>query len=112
VYTISKAIELSAEWVYGTGNAITLPIGYYTGADGEEISIYGSRNGYRMPSYQRGDVSIRFSKQHKRWERAWVVGAYNVYNRKNPFFIYEDNGAFKQVSLFPIIPSVTFQFKF
>ncbi|MES2702087.1 MAG: TonB-dependent receptor plug domain-containing protein [Bacteroidota bacterium] len=112
VYTLSDNIEFSAEWVYGTGNAVTLPIGYYTGPNGEEIKVYGSRNGFRMPAYHRGDVSVRFTKEMKRYSRTWVVGVYNVYNRKNPFFIYEENGKFQQVSLFPIIPSITFQFKF
>ena len=112
VYSISKDIELSAEWVYGTGNAITLPIGYHTGINGTTITDYGSRNGFRMPSYHRGDIAVRFIKEKKRFTRTWVVGAYNVYNRKNPFFIYEDNGKFVQVSLFPIIPSISYQFKF
>lgn len=112
VYTISPQIELSADWLYGTGNAITLPIGYHLGPDGSRVTDYGSRNGYRMPAYHRADVAVRFTKQHKKWSRSWIVGAYNVYNRKNPFFIYEDGGSFKQVSLFPIIPSVSFQFKF
>ena len=58
VYSVSDKIELSAEWVYGTGNAITLPIGAYQGINGESIEIFGSRNGYRMPAYHRGDVSI------------------------------------------------------
>jgi len=113
VYTISPRIEVSAEWVYGTGNAITLPVGYYQlGTTGERITLYGSRNGYRMPPYHRGDVSIRFTKEKERFTRSWILGAYNVYNRKNPFFIYEENGRFKQISLFPIIPSVSYQFKF
>lgn len=112
IYTISKNIELSAEWVYGSGNAITLPIGFYQGLNGEQVTVYGSRNAYRMPAYHRGDVSIRLTKEHPNWSRSWIFGAYNVYNRKNPFFIYEENGNFKQVSLFPIIPSVSFQFKF
>ena len=112
VYTISKKIELSAEWVYGTGNAITLPIGTYAGLNGENITIYGARNAYRMPAYHRGDISIRFTKEKKRWERAWIISVYNVYNRQNPFFIYEESGNFYQVSLFPIIPSVSYQFKF
>lgn len=112
VYTLSKKIELSAEWVYGTGNAITLPVGYYTGPGGQEITIYGSRNGYRMPPYHRGDVSIRFTKEKTHHTRSWILGAYNIYNRKNPFFIYQENGKFRQVSLFPIIPSISYQFKF
>ncbi|MBC7554057.1 MAG: TonB-dependent receptor [Taibaiella sp.] len=112
IYTLSDKVEFSAEWVYGTGNAITLPIGYYQGVNGESIKVYGSRNGFRMPSYNRGDVAVRFTKKKARWERAWIVSVYNVYNRQNPFFIYEDNGEFKQVSLFPVIPAVTYQFKF
>ncbi len=112
VYTISPRIEISAEWVYGTGNAITLPVGYYGTPNGESITVYGDRNAYRLPAYHRGDVSIRFTKEKTNWTRSWIIGAYNVYNRKNPFFIYEDNGNFKQVSLFPILPSVTYQFKF
>ena len=103
---------MSAEWVYGTGNAITLPVGYYETPTGESVTIYGDRNAYRMPSYHRGDVSIRFTKEKPNWSRSWIIGAYNVYNRKNPFFIYQENGNFKQVSLFPILPSVTYQFKF
>ncbi len=117
VYSLTDDIELSAEWVYGTGNAITLPIGYYAGPDGEDIQVFGSRNGYRMPAYHRGDVSIKFMKQKKNWERAWVISVYNVYNRYNPFYIYsstnsEGKNVFKQMSLFPVIPSVSYQFKF
>jgi outer membrane receptor for ferrienterochelin and colicin len=113
VYALSKTIELSAEWVYGTGNATTLPIGYSLGLNGQENTIYGPRNGYRMPAYHRGDLGIKFTKEKKRWTRSWVLGVYNVYNRQNPFFIYDDGlGNFKQVSLFPVIPSISYQFKF
>jgi len=117
VYSLTDKIEVSAEWVYGTGNAITLPIGYYRGAEGNDIQVFGERNGYRMPSYHRGDVSIKFMKQKKNWQRAWVISVYNVYNRYNPFYIYSStnsagNNVFKQMSLFPMIPSVSYQFKF
>ncbi len=117
VYEVTKQVELSAEWVYGTGNAITLPIGYFNGPDGNTVQIYGERNGYRMPSYHRGDLSVKFFKQKKKWERAWVISVYNVYNRKNPFYIYnttnaQGNSTFKQISLFPVIPSISYQFKF
>lgn len=118
VYSLTKRIEVSTEWVYGTGNAITLPVGIYQipGSGGNTI-IYGDRNDYRMAAYHRGDVSIKFMRQRKRYERAWVIGVYNVYNRRNPFYIStnEDrngNTYFEQVSLFPIIPSISYQFKF
>lgn len=118
VYNLTDRIEVSAEWVYGSGNAITLPIGVYqTPGTGGNTIIYGDRNGYRMPSYHRGDVSIKFTKERKRFERAWVIGVYNVYNRRNPFYITTSenrngNTTFKQLSLFPIIPSISYQFKF
>ncbi|RYE24466.1 MAG: TonB-dependent receptor [Sphingobacteriales bacterium] len=117
VYELAKNIEASAEWVYGTGNAITMPIGIYRTQDGGEVEVYGKRNGYRMPAYHRGDVSIKFMKKKPRWERAWVLSVYNVYNRQNAFYIGREinrYGAnqFKQYSLFPIIPSISFQFKF
>lgn len=117
IYAINKRVEVSAEWLYGTGNAITLPIAFHKGQGGEEVLVYGDRNAFRMPSYHRGDVSIKFSKQKKRFERAWVVGVYNVYNRRNPFYVYSStdnkgNNVFKQMSLFPVIPSITYQFKF
>ena len=101
VYSLTKNIEVSAEWVYGTGNAVTLPIAYHNGPDGNAVQVYGSRNGYRMAPYHRGDVSAKFIKQHKRYESAWVVSVYNVYNRMNPFYIFNtvEGGktVFKQV---------------
>lgn len=117
IYQLCEGIEISAEWIFGTGNAITLPVGYYNGPDGNLVQVYGDRNGYRMKPYHRGDLSIKFSKQKKRWERSWVISAYNVYNRKNPFYIYsslnnQGNTVFKQMSLFSIIPSISYQFKF
>jgi hypothetical protein len=117
VYAPTKKFEISADWVYGTGNAITLPVGYYTGEDNSLQQVYSSRNGFRMPAYHRADVSMKFKKTTKRGESAWVVSAYNVYNRMNPFYVYSStnssgNVVFKQMSLFPIIPSVSYQFKF
>lgn len=116
VYHLSRTVQVSAEWVYGTGNAITVPVASYYSATGQKLTVYGDRNGYRMPPYHRGDISVKFTRERKRSERAWIVSIYNVYNRQNPFYIYQQevNGAtsFKQVSLFPIIPSISYQFKF
>jgi len=122
---------LSASWVYGTGNAITLPIALYAGRQGphvgafgsflDDVQVYTDRNGYRMRAYHRLDIGLNFTKK-KRWgERTLSIGAYNTYNRRNPFYVYlgeESTGpftrqrAFKQVSLFPIIPSFSYSFLF
>jgi hypothetical protein len=118
VHKISDRFELSADWIFGTGQAVTLATEVYLDNNGNEVEVYEGRNGFRMRNFHHLDASMKFMKK-KRWgERAWVISVYNVYNRQNPFFIYRDydynknKPVFKQVSLFPIIPSVSYQFKF
>lgn len=127
-YELYEDVTVSATWVYGTGNSITLPIyhydspvvydaqngGFYT----REIESIGDKNSFRMAAYHRLDLSLEFYKKKKNYERTWVVGVYNTYNRPNPYFIYDgyssdgNQRAFRQVSLFPIIPSFAYKFKF
>lgn len=126
-YELYEDVTVSGTWVYGTGNSITLPIYHYDspviydsqngGFYPREIESIGDKNSFRMAPYHRFDISISFLKKKKRFERTWVIGVYNAYNRPNPYFIYngrdkEGNRAFRQVSLFPIIPSVSYNFKF
>lgn len=119
VHKLSKRIDLSADWVFGTGQAITLPVEKYIDNNGNEIQVYQKRNGFRMAPYHRLDVAITFTKVKKHHTRNWIFSIYNVYNRRNPFYIYlgSENAApykpvFKQVSLFPLLPSFSYQFKF
>ncbi len=118
VHKVSEHFELSADWIFGTGQAISLPTEVYQGPNGQEIEVYEGRTAFRMANFHHLDLGMRFTKQKKRGERAWVISVYNVYNRKNPFFLYRDydyrnnKPVFKQVSLFPISPSVSYQFKF
>jgi hypothetical protein len=70
-----------------------------------------------MAAYHRLDVGIQFHKKLKRSERTFELSAYNVYSRLNPFFYYvgydrQGNRRLRQVSLFPIIPSVSWTWKF
>jgi hypothetical protein len=124
-------IELSGTWVFGTGSSVTLPVGVMwldKPLDVKNVSPrqffgineyydYGERNSHRMTPYHRLDLSISFIKK-KRWgERRWVIGVYNAYSRKNPFYMnvesdYNGKHRFVQYSLFPIIPSFSYQFKF
>ncbi|HEX8677674.1 MAG TPA: hypothetical protein VF700_10670, partial [Segetibacter sp.] len=76
---------------------------------------------YRMPSYHRFDISFTYTRRPqstKPIKTSWNFGMYNVYNRANPYFIYfsVDEGAQsikgKMAYLFPIVPSVTWNFKF
>ena len=124
MYQLNENIDFGATWVYGTGNAVTLgvaryaPYGssfdsYYSG----DIEYFNGRNSYRTPAYHRLDLSANFHKTKKWGERTWSVGFYNTYSRQNPFYLYfgytnTGNRVLKQVSLFPIIPSVRYSFKF
>ncbi|MGB3777421.1 MAG: TonB-dependent receptor [Tunicatimonas sp.] len=123
-----ERVDLSFAWVFGSGNAITLPTAKYAGTQlrfsnfgfgGGNLYHYGERNGFRMRAFHRLDASITFNKQTRWGERSWVIGVYNAYSRRNPFYLYLDEGSrpgqpnrFRQVSLFPIIPSVSYRFKF
>lgn len=131
IRTIMDRFDLSATWVYGTGNAFTAPIGKYDALkddsyylDGEPtrtttpVYLHESKNGSRMRSYHRLDVGLNM-RTYSRWgEGTWNFSIYNLYNRKNPYyyFIKKDWLAGKSVlmqqSLFPIIPSISYSFTF
>ena len=128
-YTLSKKWRFGGAFVYATGNSLTLPVQRYI-FEGRITDVYGSRNGYRMAPYHRADISATYTrdpakskkKRDLRVESSWTFGVYNLYNRLNPYFIYFSNEGdltsgtldlqANQVSLFPIIPSVTWNFKF
>ncbi len=125
-YKLSPKITLSANWVYATGNALTVPQGFYFTQAGlgrtfpERFDYLGSRNSFRAEAYHRLDIAVQFHKK-KRWgERTWEVGLYNAYSRQNPLYYYltTENSPQGQRTvlakrgLFPVIPSVTYNFKF
>ena len=122
-----NGITFSATWVYGTGNAITLPMSSYYAPSFDIIQThnmyynyateYTKKNEFRMAPYHRFDIGLQIHKKMKFHERTWEFSIYNAYNRKNPFFYYIDtnikgDNILKQVSLFPLIPSVSYNFKF
>ena len=146
-HRFNERVSVSGTWVYGTGNAITLPSGGYASAQtnfsarnglfgsflpivtnnspfGQGVQLYeNGRNGFRMQAYHRLDLGVNFTKE-KRWgSRTWNFGIYNAYNRLNPYIYYfgvdddfTGNGTnetvLKKLALFPIIPSVSYSFKF
>jgi outer membrane receptor for ferrienterochelin and colicin len=136
IYKINDHITLSATWVYGTGNAITLPIASYgveqhtvPGAQQSQpvaggiwpysvAGDYGKKNSFRMSPYHRMDIGIQFHKKLKRCVRTFEVSLYNVYSRQNPYFYYinydqnSKKNKLMQASLFPILPSVSWSYKF
>ena len=124
IYKISNKMDFAATWVYGTGNAISLPLQSYASAGASipnlytsNVQYYGAKNNYRMAPYHRMDVSINKHKKKKWGKVTWSVGVYNLYSRQNPYFLYFSTNTagkpqLKQVSLFPFIPSISYNFKF
>ncbi|MBC7851127.1 MAG: TonB-dependent receptor [Chitinophagaceae bacterium] len=124
MYELSKRWKFGAVFVYGTGNSTTLPERFYI-VNGVLTQEYSKVNQYRLPAYHRMDLSATLyprQKQGRKFQYYWVFSIYNTYSRMNPYFIYFDqtgspyDGSLKidarQVSLFPIIPSATWNFKF
>ncbi|MDX2278399.1 MAG: TonB-dependent receptor [Saprospiraceae bacterium] len=133
-YKISPRVRVSATWVYSTGNVTTLGNSRYlnpTAYSRDPVYYFNQttnvteRNNFRLNAYHRLDVGIDFTKKKRHHERTWSFGAYNSYNRNNPFFLflsesgsYDSNGNYKnnvqlkQASLFPIIPYFNYSFKF
>ena len=122
-HKFSDRFDAGFTWVYGSGYATTLAHEKYQSVFTDysnDIEYFDTRNSYRMPSYHRFDFSLNFHKQKKWGKRTWSFGAYNAYNHKNPFFLYYDydytgyteTKVLKQVSLFPVIPFISYEFTF
>jgi hypothetical protein len=127
VYKLSERWSLSAEFVFNTGNAYTLPVGRANIFGGGTLYDgiyydYTNRNNARLNPYHRLDFSASYKKDRtlfgKKYQSEWVFGAYNIYSRKNPYYVYlqvdpnTKQPKATQVSLLPIIPSISFNFKF
>ena len=150
IYRLSPRITLSGTWVYGTGNALTIPQATYassvhnpgtspfgiptiSGVSSQqsyfrELPDYGERNNFRAEAFHRLDVGVQFHKIMKKGhERTWEFSIYNLYNRKNPYYYSfrttnsynpqnpQGNEYTRQLtrySLFGIIPSLSYSFKF
>lgn len=117
-YEIHPKITLSSVWTYSTGNAVTYPTGKYE-VDGKLVPFYSDRNGQRMPEYHRLDFSISIQgKERKRSKSSWDISVYNVYNRHNAYSIKfkesETKGTTEAVklSLFGVVPSISYNLKF
>lgn len=124
-YQFTDRLNLALTWVYGTGNAVTFPVGKYE-FDGQTIAYYGPRNSARMPDYHRMDVALTIDGKKKlkengkrRLESSWNFSCYNAYGRRNAFSVdfrpSEEPGeapkAYK-IYLFRWVPSVTWNFNF
>jgi len=123
-YTINDKWKIAGVFVYGTGNAISVPERFYF-IGGVLSQQYSGINAYRMAAYHRMDFAATYTpkpKKERKYTTNWVFSLYNAYSRANPYFLYFDqegsasngtlNVSAKQVSLFPVLPSVTWNLKF
>jgi hypothetical protein len=137
-HKFSARFDLAGTWVFSTGNAATLALQNYQSTNSLQDSWYNnssvpyinSRNNFRYPNYHRLDLGMNFHRQKKHGIRTWNFSIYNAYNQLNPFFVYptteykyhynpqtgESTESYqkklKQVSIFTIIPSISYSYKF
>jgi len=125
LHKFSEKTDISGTWVYSTGDCATLGLQNYSGLEDNELVYIPKRNNYRKPAYHRLDLGVNFHKKLKHGIRTWNISVYNVYNRNNPFFIYPETEVtsmfsgeiktekvLKQICIFPLIPSISYIYKF
>ena len=121
-YELNEKWKFSSNFVWQTGQPTNYPVGQYE-VQGLNVPIYDDnrRNADRLPSYNRLDISATLTprkNKNRKWQGEWVFGIYNVYNRKNAASISfsQNRETFKneavKTSIFGIVPSVTYNFKF
>jgi hypothetical protein len=117
MYDVTKRINVSAVFVYQTGNAVSFPTGKYE-INGQTVWLYSERNGYRMPAYHRLDLAATFQlKERKHFNSEIAISLYNAYGRENAYIItFEQSEADPtktvavQTSLFRWVPSISWNF--
>lgn len=131
LHRFSRSFDISGAWVFHSGSRATISLEYYKGPQVSGTAGAGSRptlvdhieyrNNYRLPSYHRLDLGLNFHRHGKRGTSTWNISVYNAYCRLNPFFVYADTErdsqgktvpVISEATLFPIIPSISYTFKF
>ncbi len=118
----NKRFDYGLVFMYATGNTATLPTGRYF-MMGNIANDYSSINNYRMPAYHRLDLSMNYYIESNIFHESVLnFSIINIYNRSNPYFIYFETQKgdqnydmsinAKQSSFFPIVPSISWRYKF
>jgi len=119
-YELNKKWSFSSNFIFQTGQPTTYPNGQYQYND-ITIPNYEARNSSRLPSYHRLDLAVNYNpnpESTKNFKGEWVFGLYNVYNRKNAASIsFSENrntgtNEATRLSIFGIVPSFSYNFKF
>jgi hypothetical protein len=129
-HKLSKRWEVSGTWAFNTAAPFTLPVSQYNGANQVSpftgsnafgfgaIENFGGRNAFRLLNYHRLDWGFTYRKQKRRYEKMINISCYNAYNRNNPFFYQYDidyntnTASLSGYSILPILPNVSFGWKF
>lgn len=129
LYRLRPRVNLSATWVYGSGQPVNLPLSAFRAAyhvPGLPLSQtpaytadeYGPRDAVRTPPNHRLDLAVQFRKPTRWGERTWELAVYNAYNRLNPYFYAyettqgEPGRRLYKVAVLPLVPSVNYHFSF
>lgn len=140
-YQLNQTVELNAGWTYMTGNRVTLALNNYHGTEGAGfpedmapsgviqdkwgLDYYSTRNNVRLPAYHRLDIGVNFYRRLAKGRQSiWNISLYNAYSRMNPIAINKKglekiNGEsgqwitnFQTLGIFPVIPSISYTYKF
>ncbi|HYG03992.1 MAG TPA: TonB-dependent receptor [Chryseosolibacter sp.] len=134
VVNLQAAYDLNDKWTFGgaftysTGRPITMASGKWEYGS-YNPDVITERNTHRLDAFHRIDLSVTLNPRKnlsRKWKGQWVFGVYNAYSRKNPFTVYtrtkqDDEGNVigdgrekeaRMIYLFPVLPSVTYNFKF
>jgi len=128
---LKSSRHLNFSFAFSSGHRVTIPIGMYKGIEPpfwlqqaasyippkeQENALYrqlmSKTNGYTLPCYFRIDIGYNIHKKHKRTATDLDIGIFNILNRKNPYLIFYEDDQWKQLSIFPVIPSVKWRLSF
>lgn len=122
MHQFNSKVDISANWIFNTGYAVTLPLELYSRVIYEpwlnsysysaDILSYDHKNNFRMPNYHRLDVAVNFHKKRKLFKRTLSLGIYNVYMNHNALFYDFYDGKLRSISVLPIVPSINYIIKF
>jgi hypothetical protein len=127
MHRINNTFSLSFNWIYGSGAYTTLPVGRYVFQNESGvvprsiIPVFKGRNNYQLQPVHRLDINLVTRLKSKKGQQDITFSLYNAYSRRNPFYVeYEETGHEgyvtsilpKVVSLFPVLPGITYNFKF
>lgn len=111
-YSFTNNINLGLTWTYATGIPANIPEWRYADINNSVVLLYDGYNGSRQKDYHRLDLSLNLKGDHGDWN----ISVVNVYNRHNTYYyevaVNNNMPELHDKSLYTIIPSLSYTFKF